>query len=134
MNLTKADLRSRRRLLLLVLLSSALAVISAAILDEALPSNEVAETALFPVGKEVAVTGEVVMIEGNVQVVEDPSGGKKDVYLIMDHLHVAEVAGDEAIDFHVNEKTRIDEDLKVGDRVEVLAAQNGEALSIKKTK
>jgi hypothetical protein len=65
--------------------------------------------------------------------VEDPSSGKKDAYLIMEHLYVAQAAGDEAIQFHVNEKTQVDDDLRVGDKVAVLAAQNGEALSIKKT-
>lgn len=72
------------------------------------------------------------MIEGNVEIVEDSSGSEKSAYLIMEHLYVAQVAGDEAIQFHVNEKTRIDQDLKVGDKVEVFAAQNGEALFIKK--
>jgi hypothetical protein len=96
-------------------------------------STELPETAPSPVGKEMAVTGEVVMIEGNVQIVEDPSGRQRDVYMIVEHLYVARVAGDEAIQFHVNEKTRMNEDLRIGDKVEVLAAENGEALSIKKT-
>jgi hypothetical protein len=52
--------------------------------------------------------------------------------MIMENLFVAKVAGDEAIQFHINEKTRLDQDLTIGDKVEVLAAQNGEALSIKK--
>ena len=73
------------------------------------------------------------MIEGNVQIVKDRSGKQRDVYMIMEHLYVAQIAGDEAIQFHVNEETRMDEELKIGDKVEVLAAQNGEALSIKKT-
>lgn len=131
MNTTKAGLRFGQRLNLLVLLS-ALAVFGVAILQAAPPSIELSETVPLPIGKELAVTGEVVMIEGNVQIVEDPSGAKKDAYLIMEHLYVAQVAGDEAIQFHVNERTRIDQDLKVGDKVEVFAAQNGEALSIKK--
>ena len=132
MNTTKAGLRFGQQLNLLVLLS-ALAVFGVAILQAAPPSIELSGTVPLPVEKELAVRGEVVMIEGNVQIVEDPSGAKKDAYLIMEHLYVAQVAGDEAIQFHVNERTRIDQDLKVGDKVEVLAAQNGEALSIKKT-
>lgn len=131
MKTAKAGLRFRQGLILLVLLS-ALAVIGATILVAAPPSDERSETAPLPIGKELAVTGEVVMIEGNVQIVEDPSGAKKDAYLIMDHLYVAQVIGDKPTEFLVNEKTRMDEDIKVGDKVEVLAAQNGEALSIKK--
>ncbi len=132
MNGTNAGLRFRQGLILFVLLS-ALAVVGAAILVAAPPTNEVSETTPLPIGKELAVTGEVVMIEGNVQVMEDPSGGKKDAYLIIEHLYVARVIGDEPTEFLVNEKTQLDEDIKVGDKVEVLAAQNGEALSIKKT-
>ena len=132
MNRIKTDLRFIRQGLILLVLLSAFAVIGATILMAAPPSDERSHPAPVPTGKELAVTGEVVMIEGNVQIVEDPSGAKKDAYLIMEHLYVAQVAGDEAIQFHVNEKTRIDQDLKVGDKVEVLAAQNGEALSIKK--
>ena len=118
MNTITAGLRFGQRLNLLVLLS-ALAVFGVAILQAAPPSIELSETVPLPIG--------------NVEIVEDPSGAKKDAYLIMEHLYVAQVAGDEAIQFHVNERTRIDQDLKVGDKVEVLAAQNGEALSIKKT-
>lgn len=132
MNMAKANLSLRQGLNLLVLLS-ALAVIGAAILLAAPPSNQLSETTPLPIGKELVLTGEVVMIEGNVQVVEDPSGGKTDAYLIMDHLYVAQVIGDTPTEFQVNEKTRMDEDIQVGDKVEVLAAQNGEALSIKKT-
>ena len=132
MNKLKSDLWFRQGLILLVLLT-ALAVVGAAILVAAPPSNEFSETAPLAFGKELAVTGEVVMIEGNVQVVEDPSGGKKDAYLIMEHLYVARVIGDRPTEFQVNEKTRMDEDIQVGDKVEVVAAQNGEALSIKKT-
>ena len=131
MNTTKAGLRFGQRMNLLVLLT-ALAVFGVAILQAAPPSNELLETVPEPIGKELAVTGEVVMIEGNVQIVEDPSGAKKEAYLIMDHLYVAQVIGDKPTEFLVNEKTRMDEDIKVGDKVEVLAAQNGEALSIKK--
>ena len=130
MNSTKIGLSLTFCLLVLL---SALAVIGATIPIAAQPSNELSDTAALPFGKELAVTGEVVMIEGNVQIVEDPSGREKDVYMIMEHLYVAQVAGDEAIQFHVNEKTRIDQGLKVGDKVQVLAAQNGEALFIKKT-
>ena len=132
MNTIKSGLWFRQGLIVLVLLS-ALAVVGAAILVAAPPSNEFSETAPLPFGKEQAVTGEVVMIEGNVQVVEDPSGGMKDAHLIMDHLYVARVIGDKPTEFQVNEKTRMDEDIQVGDKVEVVAAQNGEALSIKKT-
>jgi hypothetical protein len=124
-------LRLAQGLTLLVVLSI-LAVIGAAILVAAPPSNDNSATAPVPFGKELTVTGEVVMIEGNVELVENSSGTEKDAYLIMEHLYVAQVAGDEAIQFHVNEKTLVDGDLKIGDKVEVLAAQNGEALSIKK--
>lgn len=117
----------------LVILVSALAVMTTTDLLAAPLSDGRMETAPLPIGKELALTGEVVMIEGNVQIVEDPVGGKKDAYLVMENLYVAQVAGDEAIQFHVNEKTRMDENLKVGDKVEVLAAKNGEARSIKKT-
>jgi hypothetical protein len=72
------------------------------------------------------------MIEGNMEIVEDAAGKSMDVHMIMENLYVAKVAGDEAIQFHINEKTRLDQDLTIGDKVEVLAAQNGEALSIKK--
>jgi hypothetical protein len=132
MNRTKTGLRFGQGVNLLVLLS-ALAVFGAAILLAAPPSNDLSETAPLPIGKELVLTGEVVMIEGNVQIVEDPSGGKTDTYLIMDHLYVAQVIGDTPTEFQVNEKTRMDENIQVGDKVEVLAAQNGEALSIKKT-
>lgn len=132
MNMTKAGLRFRQGLILLVFLS-ALAAIGASSLVAAPSSSEPSETAPLPIGKEMTVTGEVVMIEGNVQIVEDPSGGKKDAYLVMDHLYVAQNIGDKPIEFHVNKKTRMDEDVTVGDKVEVLASANGEALSIKKT-
>ena len=117
----------------MVVLVSAFAVMTTTDLLAAPPSDGRMATAPLPIGKELALTGEVVMIEGNVQIVEDPVGGKKDAYLVMENLYVAQVAGDEAIQFHVNEKTRMDENLKVGDKVEVLAAKNGEARSIKKT-
>jgi hypothetical protein len=143
MNVTTAGLILilRQGLILLVLLSAppiiGTAILVAAPLSHELSSHDLSQnlsqTAAQPFGEELAVKGEVVMIEGNVQIVERPSDGKKDVQMIMDHLYVAKVAGDEAIRFHINEKTRLDKDLKIGDRVEVLAAQNGEALSIKKS-
>jgi Cu/Ag efflux protein CusF len=129
MNLTKIGLSLTFSLLVLL---SALTVVGTTISIAAQPSNELSETAPLPFGKELAVTGEVVMIEGNMQIVEDPSGKNTDVRMIMENLFVAKVAGDEAIQFHINEKTRLDQDLTIGDKVEVLAAQNGEALSIKK--
>lgn len=131
MNVTTVGIKFRQGLTPLVFLS-ALAIVGVSIIVAATPSTEISETAPIPFGKALTVTGEVVMIGGNVQIVEDPSGGNKDVHMIMDHLYVAKVAGDEAIQFQINENTRIDEDLKIGDRVEVLAAQNGEALSIRK--
>lgn len=132
MNTIKSGLWRRQGFILLVLLS-ALAFVGTAILVAAPPSNEFSETAPLPFEKELAVTGEVVMIEGNVQIVETPSGKNKDVYMVLEHLYIARVIGDTPTEFHVNENTRIDEDIRVGDKVEVLAAQNGEALSIKKT-
>lgn len=132
MNISKAYLGLRQGLNLLVLLIGP-AVLGAAILLAAPPSNDHSATAPLPSGKELFFTGEVVMIEGNVQIVEAPSGGKTEAYLIMDHLYVAQVTGEPPIECQVNEKTRMDENIQVGDKVEVLAAQNGEALSIKKT-
>ena len=132
MNTIKSGLWFRQGFILLVLLS-ALALVGTAILVAAPPSNEFSETAPLPFGKGLSVTGEVVMIEGNVQIVETPSGKNKDVYMVLEHLYVARVIGDAPTEFHVNENTRMDEDIRVGDKVEVVAAQNGEALSIKKT-
>jgi hypothetical protein len=129
MNLTKIGLSLTFSLLVLL---SALTVVGTTISIAAQPSNELSETAPLPFGKELAVTGEVVMIEGNMQIVEDPSGKNTDVRMIMENLFVAKVAGDEAIQFHINEHTRLDKDLTIGDKVEVLAARNGEAFSIKK--
>ena len=118
--------------LILVMLLGGMAVFSATGLVAARDEGRSGNTSV-PIGKGLALTGEVVMIEGNVEIVEDPSDGKKDAFLVMEHLYVAQVAGDEAIQFRVNDRTQVDEDLRVGDKVEVLAAQNGEALSIKKT-
>lgn len=97
-------------------------------LPEAFPSP-------FPsqeIGKQV-IRGEVVMIEGELQVEEDPSTKTRDGYLIMDQLYVAKDIGEEPIHFHLNERTQMDDDVRVGDKVEVLASGNGVALSIKKT-
>lgn len=118
--------------LILIILLGSMAVFSATGLVAA-PDDERSGNTSVPIGKRLALTGEVVMIEGNVEIVEDPSDGKKDAFLVMEHLYVAQVAGDEAVQFRVNDRTQVDEDLRVGDKVEVLAAQNGEALSIKKT-
>lgn len=126
------SLSLKQGLILLVLLS-ALAIVGVTILVAAPRINEPSETASLPFGTELAVTGEVVMIEGNVQIVEDTSGRAKDAQLIVEHLYIAQAEGDEAIQFHINEKTQMDEGLRVGDKVEVVASQNGEALSIKKT-
>lgn len=114
------------------MLLSSMAVFSATGLVAA-PDDERSGNTSLPIGKKLALTGEVVMIEGNVEIVEGPSDGKKDAFLVMEHLYVAQVAGDEAVEFRVNDRTQVDEDLRVGDKVEVLAAQNGEALSIRKT-
>jgi len=129
MNMTKICLSLKFSLLVLLITSAAVGVIMSI---AAQSSNVLSETAPLPFGEKVAVTGEIVMIEGNVQIIEDPSGKKTDVYMMMENLYVAQAAGNEAIQFHVNDKTRVEQDLKVGDTVEVLAAQNGEALSIKK--
>jgi len=132
MNIAKAYPSLRQGLNLLVLLIGP-AVLGTAILLAAPPSNDFSETVPLPSGQELILTGEVVMIEGTVRVVEDPSGGKTEAHLIMDHLYVAQVIGETPIECQVNEKTRMDETIQVGDTVEVLVAQNGEALSIKKT-
>jgi hypothetical protein len=118
--------------LILFMLLGSMAVFSVTGLVAARDDERSGNTSV-PLGKGLALTGEVVMIEGNVEIVEDPSDGKKDAFLVIEHLYVAQVAGDEAIQFRVNDRTQVDEDLRVGDQVEVLAAQNGEALSIKKT-
>lgn len=132
MNLAKANSSLSQGLNLLVLLSGP-AVISAAILLASPPSDDLSETAPSPIGNELVLTGKVVRIEGNVQIVEDPSDGRTDTYLIMDHLYVAQVIGDRPTECQVNENTRMDETIQVGDRVEVLITYDGEALSIKKT-
>ncbi len=118
--------------LILFMLLGSMAVFSVTGLAAARDDERAGNTSV-PLGKGLTLTGEVVMIEGNVEIVEDPSDGKKDAFLVIEHLYVAQVAGDEAIQFRVNDRTQVDEDLRVGDQVEVLAAQNGEALSIKKT-
>jgi len=133
MNLTKIEFRFRQGFIIMAVLFSALAVLGVTNLVAAPPSDEQRETTPLPLGKEMALTGEVVMIEGNVEIVDDPAGGKKEAYLIMENLYVAQAVGDEAIQFHVNEKTQVDDNVQIGDKVEILAAQNGEALSIKKT-
>jgi hypothetical protein len=115
---------------LLIVLSAAIAGTTNSMAVQ--PFNEPSDTAPLPPGKELSVTGEVVMIEGNMQIVEDEAG-RNDVHMIMENLYVAKVAGDEAIQFHINKNTRLDKDLTIGDKVEVLAARNGEAFSIKKT-
>ena len=129
MNLSKIGVSLRFSLLILLSAITVGTTISMA----AQPFNETSETAPLPSGKELSVTGEVVMIEGNMQIVEDAAGKSMDVHMIMENLYVAKVAGDEAIQFHINKNTRLDKDLTIGDKVEVLAARNGEAFSIKKT-
>ena len=131
MNSTKMRSGFTKGLILFMLLGS-MAVFSVTGLAAARDAAWAGNTSV-PLGKGLALTGEVVMIEGNVEIVEDPSDGKKDAFLVMEHLYVAQVAGDEAIEFRVNDSTQVDEDLRVGDKVEVVSAQNGEALSIKKT-
>jgi hypothetical protein len=131
MNRTKIEFRFRQGFIMAVLFS-ALTVLGVTNLVAAPPSDERRETTPLPIGTEMALKGEVVMIEGNVEIIDDPSAGKKDAYLIMENLFVAQTAGDEAIQFHVNAMTQVDDDLQIGDKVEVLAAENGEALSIKK--
>jgi hypothetical protein len=131
MNLTKIEFRCRQGFIIAVLFG-ALAILGVTNLVAAPLSDERRGTAPLSMGTELALTGEVVMIEGNVEIVEDPSGGNTDVHMIMENLYVAQVAGDEAIQFHINQNTQIDQNLTIGDKVKVLAAQNGEALSIKK--
>jgi hypothetical protein len=129
MNLSKIGVSLRFSLLILLSAITVGTTISMA----AQPFNETSETAPLPLGKELSVTGEVVMIEGNMEIVENAAGKSMDVHMIMENLYVAKVAGDEAIQFHINEHTRLDKDLTIGDKVEVLASRNGEAFSIKKT-
>jgi|GEM_PF-1832043 len=122
---------------LLVLLTP-LTILGVSMLGAAPPSHEPVESAPgsiapLPPGKDVAVTGEVVMIEGNMQMVEDPSRKEKDIFMVMEQLYIARASGDEAIQFHVNDNTLVDDDVTVGDKVEVLASPNGDALSIRKT-
>ena len=117
----------------LLVLLVVMAGIGTTTLAAAPSSDYVSETPPFPGKGELVVRGEVVMIEGDVQIVENSSGTKKDAYLIMDQLHIARAIGDETIQFRVNERTRVDDDVRIGDMVEVLASGNGVALSIKKT-
>jgi hypothetical protein len=131
MNLSKIGVSLRFSLL--ILLSAITVGTTISISMAAQPFNETSETAPLPLGKELSVTGEVVMIEGNMEIVENAAGKSMDVHMIMENLYVAKVAGDEAIQFHINKNTRLDKDLTIGDKVEVLAARNGEAFSIKKT-
>jgi len=87
------------------------------------------------VSEQFPVKGEVVMIEGTVQDqdLRDLPGGIEDVNMIMEHLYIVQDSGDEAVHFFlVNEKTWMDEGLRVGDKVEVWASEDGEALFINK--
>ena len=118
----------------LILILITIGGIGTTILVAAPPSDNQSGTTSYPERGELVVRGEVVMIEGEVQMVEDPASNKREEYLVMDQLYVAKDIGDEAIQFHVNEKTRVDDNVMVGDVVEVLASGNGNALSIKKTK
>jgi hypothetical protein len=92
---------------------------------------------LSSVSEQFPVKGEVVMIEGTVQDQDlgDLPGGIGDVHMIMEHLYVVQDSGDEAVHFFVvNEKTWMDEGPRVGDKVEVWASEDGEALFINKIK
>jgi hypothetical protein len=132
MNFTRGNIHVTEWLILLFLVSGVVAfgvtIPPAPPLPEELPP-----TAPETIRNEIPVIGEVVMIEGNVQFVEDPSGRMTDVYLVMERLYVVDMSGAKAIHFfHVNETTLMDDDLRVGDEVEVLASDHDEALSIKK--
>ena len=120
----------------LVLLLIALAGIGTMLLLAAQPAENldtITDAAPYPGLEGLIVKGEVVLIEGDVEIVEDPSSSKKDAYLVMQQLYVAKQIGDQAIQFHVNERTQVEGDVRVGDLVEVLASGNGDALSIKKS-
>ena len=133
MNSITTSLKLKHGLILLLLLVlSGFAGVRTAMLIAAPPPTELSEPSPAQSGPQQAVTGEVVMIEGHVQFLDGPFSKRKRVQMVMEHLYVTEMGGDEAIQFHVTEKTQLDRDLRVGDRVDVLAHENGEALSVKK--
>ncbi len=78
------------------------------------------------------VKGEVVMIAGDLQVVED-AAGKKEVHMIMDELYVDQGVGGQAVPLHLNGATQLKDTIEVGDKVEAQVAGDGYALSIQKT-
>lgn len=133
MNTTTTGVKKLKQGLILFVSMSVLIVMGAVTLAGGPSSNAGSQPAPQQGGTELAITGEVVMIEGIVQLVEDPFSEKKDAYMVMEYLYVAQIAGDQAIELHVNDKTLVEDDLRIGDRVEVVAAPNGEALSVKKT-
>lgn len=78
------------------------------------------------------VKGEVVMIAGDLQEVEDPAG-KKEVHMIVDELYVDQGVKGQAVSLHVNDATQLKDTIEVGDKVEAQVAGDGYALSIQKT-
>jgi hypothetical protein len=92
-----------------------------------------AKAAPLSIHEGLPVIGEVVMIEGTVQIMGDQPGRIEDVHITIEDLYVVKFSGGEAVHFHVNETTWMDEELRVGNEVEVWASEAGEALFIIKT-
>lgn len=109
----------------LMLLMIVTAVVGTPILVAAPPSD-------LPATAPLAVRGEVVVIVGDLHLVPD-AAGIPEVQMVMEEISVVQSTGHEAIQFHVNEGTQVNDSLKIGDTVEVVALGNGDALSIKKT-
>ena len=121
--------------LILLLLLGVMAVTGVALLG-AFPSPEerlMGEETAPSILEEFPVRGEVLMIEGAVQIAGDLPRRVEDVQLIMKHLYVMEYSGGAPVKlFVVTEQTWRDDGLSVGDTVEVWASENGEALFINK--
>jgi len=121
--------------LILLLLLGVMAGTGVALL-RAFPSTEerlMGEETPPSILEEIPVRGEVLMIEGAVQIAGDLPCRIVDVQLIMKHLYVMEFSGGEPVYlFVVTEQTWMDEGLRVGDTVEMWASGDGETLFINK--
>ena len=121
--------------LILLLLLGVMAVTGVALLG-AFPSPEerlMGEETAPSILEEFPVRGEVLMIEGAVQIAGDLPRRIEDVQLNMKHLYVMEYSGGAPVKLLVvTEQTWRDDGLSVGDTVEVWASENGEALFINK--